>query len=33
VRYFGLLALDTLEETAVLNYLVGNNIVANMLGI
>ncbi|MCL2226072.1 MAG: CvpA family protein [Oscillospiraceae bacterium] len=33
VRYFGLLALDILEDTAVLYYLVNNNIVADMLGI
>ena len=33
VRYFGLLALDTLEETTILNGLVNNNPVANMLGI
>ena len=33
VRYFGLLAIDTLEETSVLNYLVNNNIIADMLGI
>jgi len=33
VRYYGLLALDTLEKTTVLNYLVSNNMVANMLGI
>ena len=33
VRYFGLLALDVLEETSVLNYFVNNNIIADMLGI
>jgi len=33
VRYYGLLALETLEKTSVLNYLVTNNMVANMLGI
>jgi len=33
VRYFGLLALDIVEGTTVLNYLVNNNIVADMLGI
>ena len=33
VRYFGLLALDILEETTVLNYLVNNNMVADTLGI
>jgi len=33
VRYFGLLALETLEGTAILNYLVNNNMIADMLGI
>ena len=33
VRYFGLLALDTLEGTSLLNYLVNNNMIADMLGI
>jgi len=33
VRYVGLLALDTLEGTRLLNYLVNNNFVADMLGI
>ena len=33
VRYYGLLALETLEETSILNYLVSNNIIADMLGI
>jgi len=33
VRYFGLLAIDTLESTNLLNYLVNNNIIANILGI
>lgn len=33
VRYFGLLAVDILEETTILYYLVNNNIIANMLGI
>ena len=32
-RYFGLLALDTIEETSLLNYLINNNPVANMLGL
>jgi len=32
-RYLGILALETLEETSVLNYLVNNNIIADMLGI
>ena len=33
VRYFGLLAQSTLEETKILQYFVNNNIVANMLGL
>jgi hypothetical protein len=33
IRYFGLLALSTLERTTVLNYIVNNNPIANMLGI
>ena len=33
VRYFGLLAIDILEETIILNHLVNNNIIAEMLGI
>jgi len=33
LRYFGLLATSTLEETSVLNYLVNNNPIADMLGI
>ena len=33
IRYYGLLALETLEGTTVLDYLVSNNIIANMLGI
>ena len=33
IRYFGLLALSTLEETTVLNYFVNHNLIANMLGI
>ena len=33
VRYVGLLAQETLEETKILNYMVNNNIIANMLGI
>ena len=33
VRYFGLLAQSTLEETTVLNYFVNNNMIADMLGI
>ena len=32
-RYFGLLALETLEGTSVLNHIVNNNIIADMLGI
>jgi len=33
VRYFGLLAIDILEETSVLNHFVNNNIIAEILGI
>jgi len=33
VRYLGVLALETLEETSVLLHLVNNNIIADMLGI
>ena len=33
VRYFGLLAIETLEETSVLNYLVNNNPIAERLGL
>ena len=33
VRYFGLLALDTLEGTSILNSIVNNNPIANMLGL
>jgi len=33
VRYFGLLAVSTLEETSILNYLVNNNPIAEALGI
>ena len=33
VRYFGLLARSTLEETKILQYVVNNNAVANMLGL
>ena len=33
IRYFGLLALSTLEETTVLNYFVNHNLIANMLNI
>jgi len=32
-RYLGLLAIETLEGTAILNYLVNNNMIADMLGI
>ena len=32
-RYVGLLAVDTLERTTILNYLVNNNMIADMLGI
>ena len=33
VRYFGLLARSTIEETKILQYVVNNNAVANMLGL
>ena len=33
VRYFGLVALDILEGTSILNYIVNHNPVANILGI
>jgi len=33
VRYFGLLAISTVEKTTVLNYFVNNNMIANALGI
>ena len=33
VRYFGLLAQSTLEETKFLKYVVNNNLVADMLGL
>ena len=33
VRYFGLLARETLEETRFLNHIVNNNMIANMLGL
>ena len=33
VRYFGLLAIETLEETSILNYLVNNNPIAERLGL
>jgi len=33
IRYFGLLAVDLLEGTSVLNYLVNNNPIAELLGI
>ena len=33
LRYFGLLASETIESTSVLNFLINNNPVANMLGI
>ncbi|MCL2366760.1 MAG: CvpA family protein [Oscillospiraceae bacterium] len=32
-RYFGLLAIELLEDTVVLNYLVQNNFIAGILGI
>ena len=33
VRYFGLLAPDTIERTTILNQIVNNNPIANMLGL
>ena len=33
VRYYGVLASSTLEETTVLNYFVNHNMISNMLGI
>jgi len=33
VRYFGLLVIERLERTTILNYLVNNNPIANLLGI
>ena len=33
VRYFGLLASSTVEETSVLKYFVNNNMIADMLGL
>jgi len=33
IRYFGLLILETLEKTTILNYIVNNNPIANMLGV
>ena len=33
VRYFGLLAQDTLEQTSVLSYFVNKNLIANALGL
>ena len=33
VRYFGLLAISTVEKTSVLNFFINNNMIANMLGI
>jgi len=33
IRYFGVLALTTLESTTLLNYLVNNNPIANILGL
>lgn len=32
-RYFGLVAVSSLESTAVLEYLVNNNLIANMFGL
>ena len=33
VRYFGILALNTLERTSLLNYIVNNNPIAGILGL
>ena len=33
VRYFGLLARDTVEATSILNYFINNNPIANILGL
>ena len=33
VRYFGILALSTLESTSLLNYIVNNNPIASILGL
>jgi len=33
IRYFGLLIIDTLDETTILRYLVNNNPIAAMLGV
>lgn len=33
VRYFGLLATSTVEETSILSYLVNNNAIADILGL
>ena len=33
VRYFGLLAISTVEKTSVLKFFVNNNMIANILGI
>ena len=33
IRYFGILALSTLESTSLLNYLVNNNPIATILGL
>ena len=33
IRYFGLLAYDTVEGTSVLKFFVNNNLIANMLGV
>ena len=33
IRYFGLLARDTIEGTSILRYIVNNNLIANILGV
>jgi len=33
IRYFGLIMLETLENTSILRYIVNNNPIANMLGV
>ena len=33
MRYFGLVALSTIEKTTILNYIMNNNIIANTLGL
>ena len=33
LRYFGLLARDTIEETTILRFIINNNLIANILGV